>query len=202
MRKTVIFFKCIVYIIAVISFNIFFSACSQFSIKDIFKRPKPTEKQTKKVLKTTKQNQVVLSTTPNKAWDATLKSINWIKWQPFLTDKESGTLVLKEAYVYKKEGSLTRMYYWPPKEYIMSSDMSDYIKTISNTYNGELIRNIVFTQENMRISLSQFKGNKVKISIDYKVFPYYRTLKLGNQLKSNNYIEGLLIDKIKKNLQK
>lgn len=181
---------------------IFFTSCSQFPTKDIFKRPKPTEKQTEKVLKTTKQNQVVLSTTPDKAWDATLKSINWIKWQPFLTDKESGTLVLKEAYVYKKKGSLTRIYYWPPKEHIMISDMSDYIKTISNTYNAELIWNIAFTQENMKISLSQLKGNKVKISIDYKVFPYYRTLKLGNQLKSNNYIEGLLIDNIKKNLQK
>src|SRR5579885_666722 len=42
----------------------------------------------------------------NQTWSATLAGLEWIKWSPAFTDKNEGTIRLKEAYVYRRSGNL------------------------------------------------------------------------------------------------
>lgn len=187
------------YFIALV-FLISFASCSKIPTGDIFKKPKvkKTKSTPKKEVWT---NSEILNANYDEAWNAAIESIKWIKWKTFLTDKKSGSIVLKEAYVYKKDGNLKRIYHWPPKDQILNSDMSEYIKTISNIKDPATLENTGFTHENMKITLKNSENNKVKIDLEYTVFPYLKSMILGNQIESNNYIESLIIEKTKENLR-
>ena len=177
-----------------------FASCSKIPSGDIFKEPKPEVDKTipKKEIWS---NSGDLNGTYDEVWYATIESIKWMKWKTFLTDKKSGSIVLKEAYVYKKDGNLKRIYHWPPKDQILNSDMREYIKTISNIKDSAILDNTGFTHENMRITLKKSEDNKVRIALEYSVFPYLKSMILGDQIESNYYIESLILEKTKENLR-
>ena len=154
----------------------------------MYTKPKPEKRYTK--------NFLIVNTSEQTAWEATIFSLKWIKWKIFNENYDNGTIVLKEAYVYDDSGSLKRIYHFPPKEEAKVSNISQYLKKITTDNTGSL-NNISFTQENMRINLTREDIDKIKINIDYQIFPYNQDFELKNQLSSSNYIEDIIFAKIK-----
>lgn len=180
-------------------------SCSKIPTKDIFRKPKPKVEEKKPISEKEEEgkvftNKTTLNADYNSAWDATIESIKWIKWKTFLTDIKSGNIVLKEAYVLNKNDKLTRIYHWPPKDQLLNSNIKNYIETISTNENKELSKAAGFTHETMKINLKKSGNNLVDISLEYSIFPYLKTMELGEQIYSNYYIETILIDKIKEEL--
>ena len=192
------------FITAMLLFTL--GSCSKIPTKDIFRKSKPKVEEKKPIPEKEEKeekvftNKATLNADYNSVWNATIESIKWIKWKTFLTDKESGNIVLKEAYVLNKNDKLTRIYHWPPKDQLLNSDMKNYIETISNIENKELSEAAGFTHETMRINLKKSSHNLVDINFEYTIFPYLKTMELGEQINSNFYIETILIDKIKEEL--
>ncbi|MGI9553539.1 MAG: hypothetical protein ACR2NC_01335 [Thermodesulfobacteriota bacterium] len=166
-------------------------------------RKKPDKKETykqPKVEKKTYKNSITVNTTEQNAWDATLYSIGWIKWKVFSEDYQNGNIVLKEAYVFDDNDKFKRIYHWPPKESATNSNITDYLRKITYKNPNVSINNVSFTQENMKFKLSNSGTGKVKITVDYQIYPYMRNFKLGDQLKSSYYIEDIIFEKIREYL--
>ena len=166
--------------------------------KDIFKR-KPEKKETYKPLLEEKKykNFIIVNSSEQEAWDATLYSINWIKWKIFTEDFQDGTIMLKEAYVFDDNDKFKRIYHWPPKDKALKSNISDYLRKVTNYNSTVPMKEISFTQENMKIKLSKSGTGKIKITLNYQIFPYTRNFTLGNQLQSSYYIEDIVFSRIK-----
>ena len=174
---------------------IFTVSCANI-YKDPFKS-KPEPKETYKPPKAeTYKNFIIVDTTEQEAWDATKYSISWIKWKIFKEDYVNGTIVLNEAYVFDDNNKFKRIYHWPPKDKALKSNMSDYLRKVTRYNSNVPMNNITFTQENMRFKLTKTGAGKIKISVDYQIFPYTRNFKLGNQLQSGYYIENIIFGKI------
>ena len=175
-------------------------SCSKIPTEKIYKKPDKTSETKKKTPKKGLSNEIVLDTTEEKALDATLFAIKWIKWQVFSENYENGLIALREAYVYSENDKLKRIYHWPPKDRIQQSDITGYLRKVVIPDGKIPFSQVAFTQENMKINISKTGSNRIKITIDYIIFPYMKNLDLGSQLHSSYYIEDIIFGKIKEYL--
>lgn len=189
-------------ILLVISGTVFLISCS-VSTEDILNIPKKKEADKQSGLPDRKDNLTntkVFHQSADKVWEAAAESIYWIKWKPFMNDRDNNLLVLKEAYVYENNGSIKRIYNWPPMSELSESELSDYLGKITYTDNDKIIEDTVFTQENMRIKIEELSDNKTEVSVLYEVIPHLKSGDIGNVLNSRNYIESIVLNKIEENL--
>lgn len=177
--------------------------CSKIPTEKIYKKPENKIPQTKKNKPEKKQsaNSIVVNTTEDKALDATLFAVKWIKWKIFSDNYDNGIILLKEAYVYSENGKLKRIYHWPPKDSIGQSHITGYLKKIAIPDSNISFDDVSFTQENMKILISQTPDKQMEIKVEYLIFPYMKNLELGTQLHSSFYIEEILFSKIKEYLE-
>jgi len=127
--------------------------------------------------------------------------VKWIKWKLFSENYDNGIILLKEAYVYSDNDKLIRIYHWPPKSIMAQSDITGYLNKIAVSDSTISFNDVAFTQENMRIMISETPDKQIKITAEYLIFPYMKNLELGTQLHSSLYIEEILFDKIKEYLE-
>lgn len=177
--------------------------CSKIPTEKIYKKPENKIPQTTKDKsdKTQSNNSIVLNTTEDKALDATLYGVKWIKWKLFSENYDNGIILLKEAYVYSDNDKLIRIYHWPPKSSMAQSDITGYLNKIAVSDSTISLNDVAFTQENMRIMISETPDKQIKITAEYLIFPYMKNLELGPQLHSSLYIEEILFGKIKEYLE-
>jgi len=177
--------------------------CSKIPTEKIYKKPENKIPQTKKEKPsiTKSNNSIVLNTSEDKALDATLYGIKWIKWKLFSENYENGVIQLKEAYVYTENGKLKRIYHWPPKSSMAQSDITGYLNKIAVSDGDISFKDVAFTQENMRIMISKTPERQMKITTEYIIFPYMKNLELGPQLQSSLFIEDILFGKIREYLE-
>ncbi len=177
--------------------------CSKIPTEKIYKKPENKIPQTTKDKsgKTQSNNSIVLNTTEDKALDATLFGVKWIKWKLFSENYDNGIILLKEAYVYSENNKLIRIYHWPPKSSMAQSDITGYLNKIAVSDSTISFNDVAFTQENMRIMISETPDKQIKITAEYLIFPYMKNLELGTQLHSSLYIEEILFGKIKEYLE-
>ena len=177
--------------------------CSKIPTEKIYKKPEIKIPQTTKDKsgKTQSNNSIVLNTTEDKALDATLFGVKWIKWKLFSENYDNGIILLKEAYVYSENNKLIRIYHWPPKSSMAQSDITGYLNKIAVSDSTISFNDVAFTQENMRIMISETPDKQIKITAEYLIFPYMKNLELGTQFHSSLYIEEILFGKIKEYLE-
>ncbi len=138
----------------------------------------------------------------SQTWPATLAGLGWIKWSPAFIDEKEGTIRLKEAYVYRKSGNLFRAYRWPSIEEAKELGIDDYLEKVAYYDNNIFDSNkAIFSQESMVIKVVSLSKSQTKIEINYKIKPYLRSGKFGNQVRSKGYIESLLLQKVRENLK-
>lgn len=131
-------------------------------------------------------------------WLAAIESTNLIKWNIAFLNEREGVIRLKEAYAYRKGGKLFRTYAWPDKENLQTSSINDYLEKVGRYNPGETTT--VFTQENLKMTVIKVSADVTKIDIDYTIRPYTFSGKIGYQVESNGFIESLLLERIKENL--
>ncbi len=134
-------------------------------------------------------------------WFATLEGIEWIKWPPAFVDEKTGEIVLKEAYVYKKSGNIVRTFTWPSGAIQNFPDIDDYLSKVAFYEVGSNANRPVFSQEIMRIKVSRLSNTQTKVDIDYTIRPYLDSSNFAEEVKSNNYIETVLLVKIREKLE-
>lgn len=131
-------------------------------------------------------------------WLAAIESTNLIKWNIAFLNERDGVIRLKEAYAYRKGGKLLRTYAWPDKENLQTSSINDYLEKVGRYNPGQ--SSTVFTQENLRMTVIKVSADVTKVDIDYTIRPYTFSGKIGYQVESNGFIESLLLERIKENL--
>lgn len=131
-------------------------------------------------------------------WLAAIESTKWIKWNIAFLDDRDGVIRLKEAYAYRKGGKLLRTYTWPSKENLQTSSINDYLEKVGRYNPGQ--SSTVFTQENLKIDVIKVSADVTKVDIDYTIRPYTFSGKIGYEVESNGFIESLLLERIKENL--
>jgi hypothetical protein len=131
-------------------------------------------------------------------WLAAIESTNLIKWNIAFLNERDGVIRLKEAYAYRKGGKLLRTYAWPDKENLQTSNINDYLEKVGRYNPGETTT--VFTQENLKMTVIKVSADVTKVDIDYTIRPYTFSGKIGYQIDSNGFIESLLLERIKENL--
>lgn len=134
----------------------------------------------------------------SEVWLAAIESVKWLKWPPAFVDEASGVIRLKEAYVYRKSGKLFRTYTWPSKEALQTSDINDYVEKIGR--HSPRTGRTVFTQENLKMTLTKRSGDITEVDIDYTIRPYTFSGKIGYEIESNGYIESLLLKRMRETL--
>jgi hypothetical protein len=164
----------------------------------------PITKETKPSLPSkeeTVEGENVFNASFTDVWFATLEGVQWIKWSPAFIDEKTGEIVLKEAYVYKKSGNIIRTFTWPIGEIQNFPDIDDYLNKVAFYNTNSNVNRPVFSQESMRIKVTRLSNTKTKVDIDYTITPYLDSANFAEEIKSNNYIETLLLVKIKEKLQ-
>jgi len=131
-------------------------------------------------------------------WLAAIQSTKWIKWNIAFINEREGVIRLKEAYAYRKGGKLLRTYIWPDKQNLQTSSINDYLEKVGRYNPGET--STVFTQENLKMTVIKVTSNVTKVYNDYTIRPYTFSGKIGYQVESNGFIESLLLERIKENL--
>ena len=131
-------------------------------------------------------------------WLAAIESASWIKWNIAFIDEREGVIRLKEAYAYRKGGKLLRTYTWPSKENLQTSSINDYLEKVGKYHPGQ--SSTVFTQENLKMNVIRVSPDVTKVDIDYTIRPYTFSGKIGYEVESNGFIESLLLERIKENL--
>ena len=81
------------------------------------------------------------------------------------------------------------------------SDITGYLNKIAVNDSTISFNDVAFTQENMRIMISETPDKQIKITAEYLIFPYMKNLELGPQLHSSLYIEEILFGKIMEYLE-
>ena len=148
--------------------------------------------------KTKKGTQEVFNAPFIEVWLAAMESANWIKWNIAFIDDQQGVIRLKEAYTYRKSGKLLRAYQWPNKESLQTSNINDYLAKVGRYNPGST--NTVFTQENLKMDIVRLSEDETKVDIDYTIRPYTFSGKIGYEVESNGFIENLMLERIKENL--
>ena len=132
-------------------------------------------------------------------WLATIESIEWIKWPPAYANESEGVIRLKEAYIFLKAGKHVRSYAWPTKSDLANSNIDDYMEQVS-IYRPQR-STVEFTQENMKVTLKKLTNGETAVNFDYSIRPYTYEGKIGYEVKSNGYIESVILERIRGNLQ-
>lgn len=131
-------------------------------------------------------------------WLAAIQSTKWLKWNIAFINEREGVIRLKEAYAYRKEGKLLRTYMWPNKQDLQTSSINDYLEKVGRYSPGQ--SSTVFTQENLKMTVTKVSSDVTNVDIDYTIRPYTFAGKIGYQIESNGFIESLLFEQMKKNL--
>lgn len=145
-----------------------------------------------------KETQNIINAPFDDAWAAALQSIQFLKWPVAFMDEQDGDIRLKEAYVYRKSGKLVRAYTWPTKADTQRSNINDYLEKIARWTPGS--SNTIFTQENLKLTLTKVSDDVTEIDIDYSIRPYTYSGKIGYEVVSDGYIESLIIERMRHNL--
>lgn len=163
-------------------------------------RPPHTKTSTSrsKSRKTTERKANEFSAPYSKVWLATIESVKWLRWPPAFVDESDGVIRLKEAYVYKKSGKLFRTYTWPSKEALQRSDINYYVEKVGR--HSPKTGRTVFTQENLKLTLTKRSDDLTTVDIDYTIRPYTFSGKIGYEIDSNGYIESLLLERMRETL--
>ncbi|HSE83932.1 MAG TPA: SH3 domain-containing protein [Thermodesulfobacteriota bacterium] len=133
---------------------------------------------------------------------ALLEALKWMKWQPAFVEEGQRRIRLKEAYVFRQSGKLRRIYHWPPIGAAKQSSIDDYLEQIAYYENDFFYADrAILSQETMEIEIISLPNSQTKVVIDYRIRPYVESGKFKEQIKSNGYIESLLLDRIRENLQ-
>jgi len=168
-----------------------------------YKIERPQTKNDKKVeipkSKTTSRNTNEFRGDYSDVFKATIDSIYWLKWYPAYINDSEGVIMLKEAYVYRRNGKLHRNYVWPSKDIIANSNISDYLIKVGKHNPNSIVP--IFSQETMRIDLIKVSDKQTKINFKYKIRPYTYSGMIGYEISSNGYIENKILKKINENLK-
>lgn len=179
-------------------------ACSSFSFNDLIPNRSGTRVYTHKKDETTKPTSSdsanIFNTNFKHALSATLEGVIWLKWEPVYINEDDGVIILKESYVYKRDGRLNRRFSWPPANIYNHSDINDYLKRIGEYNTFSYNQKPLFSQERMKIKLKQLSTHKIKIDIEYQIKPFLASGHFGDELLSNGYIEQQLLDKIREEI--
>ena len=162
------------------------------------KTEKPEKKEPVKKVKVNTNAENVFNAPFIDVWLAAIESTKWIKWNIAFIDEREGVIRLKEAYAYRKGGKLLRTYAWPSKENLQTSSINDYLEKVGRYNPGQ--SNTVFTQENLKMTVTKVSADVTKVDIDYTIRPYTFSGKIGYEIDSNGFIESLLLERIKENL--
>ena len=162
------------------------------------KAEKPEKKEPVKKVKVNTNAENVFNAPFIDVWLAAIESTKWIKWNIAFLDEREGVIRLKEAYAYRKGGKLLRTYIWPSKENLQTSSINDYLEKVGRYNPGQT--STVFTQENLKMTVIKVSSNVTKVDIDYTIRPYTFSGKIGYEIDSNGFIESLLLERIKENL--
>lgn len=146
------------------------------------------------------EDEDVLNASFTDVWFATIGGIKWMKWPPIYVDEKQGEILLKEAYVYKKGGSIVRTFKWPDLDSRTTTSIDDYLQKISFYNPSDVVSRPIFSQESMTINIKSVRNTKTKVEIEYKITPYLESGEFAKDVKSNDYIESVLLKKIKENL--
>jgi len=162
--------------------------------------PPKTEKPAKTVkpAKTDRAAEKVFNAPFIDVWLAAIQSTKWLKWNIAFINESEGIIRLKEAYAYRKGGKLLRTYMWPNKQDLQTSSINDYLEKVGRYSPGEA--STVFTQENLKMTITKVSSDATKVDIDYTIRPYTFAGKIGYQIESNGFIESLMLERIKENL--
>lgn len=162
--------------------------------------PKTQKAQTQQAPKTDTTAENVFNAPFTDVWLATIESVKWIKWNIAFIDEREGVIRLKEAYAYRRAGKMLRTYSWPSKENLQTSSINDYLEKIGRyTPRGTTT---VFTQENLKMTVTKISIDSTKVDLDYTIRPYTFAGKIGYEIESNGFIESLLLERIKENLDR
>ncbi|GJM16651.1 MAG: hypothetical protein DHS20C13_19780 [Thermodesulfobacteriota bacterium] len=164
------------------------------------KTEKPAKKEPVKKVKVDTNAENVFNAPFIDVWLAAIESTKWIKWNIAFIDEREGVIRLKEAYAYRKGGKLLRTYAWPTKENLQTSSINDYLEKVGRYNPGQ--SNTVFTQENLKMTVTKVSADVTKVDIDYTIRPYTFSGKIGYQIDSNGFIESLMLERIKENLDR
>jgi len=162
------------------------------------KTEKPEKKEPVKKVKVNTNAENVFNASFIDVWLAAIESTKWIKWNIAFLDEREGVIRLKEAYAYRKGGKLLRTYVWPSKENLQTSSINDYLEKVGRYNPGQ--SSTVFTQENLKMTVIKVSSEVTKVDIDYTIRPYTFSGKIGYEIDSNGFIESLLLERIKENL--
>lgn len=184
--------KIILFIIALI----FVSGCSYVRTPDIFRDESPPDKTPEDKTSEIKGN--VINAGIEDSLRALVKAVRWAKWDIAFIEEDNSAIILKEAYVYRKDGKLLRVYHWPEGQYIASSDISDYINKIATSGNSFFGDPVSFTQESMRITLTGISSEKTEVDFEYVIRPFKLSESIKSKLNSSGYIENLILEKASK----
>lgn len=146
------------------------------------------------------EDENVLNASFTDVWFATIEGIKWIKWAPIYVDEKQGEILLKEAYVYNKSGSIVRTFKWPDLDSRTTTSIDDYLQKISFYNPNDVVSRPIFSQESMTINIKSVRNTKTKVEMEYKITPYLESGEFAKDVKSNDYIESVLLKKIKENL--
>ena len=146
------------------------------------------------------EDEDVLNASFTDVWFATIGGIKWMKWPPIYVDEKQGEILLKEAYVYKKGGSIVRTFKWPDLDSRTTTSIDDYLQKISFYNPSNVVSRPIFSQESMTLNIKSVRNTKTKVEIEYKITPYLESGEFAKDVKSNDYIESVLLKKIKENL--
>ena len=92
---------------------------------------------------------------------------------------------------------------WPSIKEAKKSGINDYLERVAYYDNNIFDSNkAIFSQENMEIKVVSLSKSQTKIEINYKIKPYLRSSKFGNQVRSKGYIESLLLQKVREKLKR
>lgn len=144
----------------------------------------------------------IFTSSLNKLWRNAKATADWMKWEIAIKDYNRGFIQLREAYVYKKNDKILRIYHWPSKKYLNSSDIKEWLKVVSN-YSDYKTSGLkpVFSQEYMIIRFVRLTKTQYEVRIEYKIRPYYEDgASFNDRASSSGYIESLFFDKMRERL--
>lgn len=131
----------------------------------------------------------------DQVFNAAVESVQFLKWPIAFVEQEGGSIRLKEAYVYNKDGKLYRSYTWPSKSDTSRSNINYYLEKVAKYTPGTA--DTLFTQENLKIEVTKVSDGVTTVKIDYSIRPYTLAGTIGYEVMSNGYIENLILDHMK-----
>ncbi len=195
-------------IILLVPIILFIASCSRPSVyipesyrvkkKEPVETEETVDRETAIIISGEEETQNVINASFAESWSAALESVQFLQWPAAFMDEKDGVIRLKEAYVYRKSGKLVRAYTWPSKIDIQRSNINDYLEKVARWTPGS--SNTVFTQENLKLTLTKVSDDVTEIDIDYSIRPYTFDGKIGYEVISDGYIESLIIDRMRKDL--